>query len=100
MARMAGPAWRPRGRHLRNSESMRVGVVVERRKIDHPWQEYSWRPVEVVPGAPPTTQWRVLHAGDGRTRYLAGAPTVELVATQTVGYRFNLSQRVPVVFVV
>src|SRR3990172_834276 len=100
MARMAGPAWRPRGRHLRNSENMRVGVVVERRRIDHPWQEYSWRPVEIVPGAPTTTEWRVLPAGGGRTRSLAGAPALELSATRTEGYRFNLSQRIPVVFVV
>src|SRR3972149_3985272 len=74
MARMAGPAWRPRGRHLRNSENMRVGVVVERRRIDHPWQEYSWRPVEIVPGAPTTTEWGGLHAGGGGTGDLAGAP--------------------------
>src|SRR3972149_5305665 len=100
MARMAGPAWRPRGGRLRNSENMRVGVVVERRRIDHPWQGDSWRPGRGGPrGAPTTTEWRVLLAGDGRTRYLAGAPTIELSATQTEGYRFNLSQRIPVVFV-
>ncbi len=79
---------------------MRVGVVVERRKIDHPWQEYSWRAVDVVPGAAPSRDWRVLVEGDGRTRYLAGTLTIELFAKETDAYRHNLTQRAPTVFVV
>lgn len=31
-------------------ESLSVGVVVERRKIDNPWQDYRWTPVDVIPG--------------------------------------------------
>ncbi|WP_119461917.1 DUF3305 domain-containing protein [Rhodospirillaceae bacterium SYSU D60014] len=85
---------------MAKNESMRVGVVVERRKIDHPWQEYAWRPVAVVPGAPSTDGWRLLHEEGERARYLAGGLSIELFPGETGGYRHNLSQKVPVVFVI
>ena len=31
-------------------ESMTVGIVVEQRKMDNPWQDYSWAPISVIPG--------------------------------------------------
>ena len=34
------------------TERMAVGVVAERRAIDHPWRKWRWRAVEVVPGLP------------------------------------------------
>jgi len=40
---------------LKPTESMSAGVVLERRKIDNPWQDYTWHPVAVIPGAPPVT---------------------------------------------
>lgn len=87
--------WAVKGR-----ESMEVGVVVERRRIDNPWQEYTWRPVEVVPGLPPAEEWRLLYEAADFSRYLAGTLTIELFPGETEGYRRNLSQRAPVVFVV
>ncbi|MFX7086587.1 DUF3305 domain-containing protein, partial [Acinetobacter baumannii] len=30
-----------------------VGVVVERRKADSPWIDFLWRPVGILPDAPP-----------------------------------------------
>ncbi len=38
---------------LKPTETMSAGVVLERRKIDNPWQDYAWQPVAVIPGAPP-----------------------------------------------
>lgn len=85
---------------MKNSESMRVGVVVERRRLHNPWQEYSWRPVEVVPGLAPAEDWQILYETDDLSRYLAGTLTIELFPGETEGYRRNLSQRTPVVFVI
>ncbi len=85
-------------------DSISVGVVVERRRIGNPWQEYSWRPVAVIPGAPLVEEWRVLGKGedDGRewTHFLAGNLNLELHSGETEGYRVNLSNRPPVVYVV
>jgi len=61
---------------VKNSESMRVGVVVERRRLHNPWQEYSWRPVEVVPGLVPAADWQILCETDDLGRYLAGEKLV------------------------
>ncbi len=34
-------------------EKMRVGIVVERPKIDSRQTDYTWEPVSVIPGAAP-----------------------------------------------
>lgn len=85
------------------TETMPMGVVVERRDSTHPWQDYSWRPVAVMPGAPamdPAGPWRVLGRGEGWVRYLAGTLTLELFRSDTEGYRYNLSTKPPAVYVV
>ncbi len=79
---------------------MALGVVVERRDIDNPWQSVSWRAVAVIPGAPPVDEPRVLAEGSGWVRYHAATLTVELHRKGTEGYRYNLSTKVPAVFVI
>lgn len=91
------------GQTLRKQESLPLGVIVERRRIDHPWQDYTWRPVAVLPGAAPQdpgAPWKVLREGDGWTRYLCGTLPLELFRKETESYRVNLSQEPPRVFVV
>ncbi len=80
-------------------ECMSAGVVLERRKIDNPWQEYAWRAVAVIPGAPPVTEWQVLRQGDGWVHYHAGTLDIELHRKETEGYRVNLAHTSPRVFV-
>ena len=31
--------------------SMSLGVIVERREVENPWQDFAWRPIAVVPNA-------------------------------------------------
>lgn len=85
---------------MKNSESMPLGIVLERRRIDHPWQEHAWRPVAVIPGAPRIDSCRLLRGGQGWAQYHAATLAVELFPKETEGYRVNLSQRQPVVYVV
>lgn len=79
---------------------MPVGVVVERRDSDHPWQDHVWRVVAVIPGAPEAADWVELGGGDGWTRYHAATLPVELFSTDTEAYRYNLAFEAPQVFVV
>jgi hypothetical protein len=79
--------------------TMPLGVVIERREIDHRWQKYSWRPVAVIPGAPSVTQWRELIRGERFIRWHAATLTLELHRTETEGYRANLSGKVPSIYV-
>ncbi len=83
---------------MKNSERMRVGVTFERRRIGHPWQEYAWRALAVVPGAPDITAPCLLGAGEGWARYHAATLDIELFSSETEGYRYNLSQIDPVVY--
>jgi hypothetical protein len=59
--------------------------------------------VAVIPGAPPLDPygaWRLLREGDGWMQYHAGTLALDLFRSDTEGYRVNLSQDPPRVFVV
>jgi hypothetical protein len=82
---------------------MAVGIVVERRDSSHPWQDHTWRPVAVIPGAAamdPSGPWRELSREDGRALFHAGTLEVELYRTDTDAYREATAGDAPVLFVV
>ena len=82
-------------------EHIRLGVVVERRRVDQPWLTERWRVVDVLPDAPEAVAaGTVLAQGDGRQRMYAGAVEVELYAGDTGAYRDNLTSSRPAVYVV
>lgn len=80
--------------------TMPLGVVVERREIDNRWQRWAWKPVGVIPGAPPIDAWRELARGERFVRWHAATLPLELHRTETEGYRANLSGKVPAIYVV
>jgi hypothetical protein len=68
-----------------------VGVIVERRKAQSPWIDFTWKPISVLAGQPEASPWTKLSEdGDGATFY-AGAAEIELYRTETSNYRDNLS---------
>lgn len=79
--------------------SMSVGVVVERRALDNPWQDHEWVPVDVIPGAGSVGEWQELARGEGWVRYLIGSAPLELHRKDTESYKVNLSNEPPQVFV-
>ncbi len=85
---------------MKDSESMAVGVVVERRKVDNPWVDYAWRSVAVIPGAPRVEEWRTLQAGTDWVHYHIDTLALELFPKETEGYRYNLSNDPPIVYIV
>jgi Protein of unknown function (DUF3305) len=82
------------------SEVRDVGVVVERRKLDNPWQDHAWHSVAVLPGAPSAAPWQELARGDGWKHYYAGSLPLELHRSATTSYRDNLGNQKAKVFVV
>jgi hypothetical protein len=82
-----------------SSASIAVGIVVERQPVAHRWAQERWRPVDVLPGAPPAT-WRELARGEGWARYHAATLPLELHRTETEHYRYNLSGEPPMLYVV
>lgn len=78
---------------------MPLGVIVERREIDNPWQDHAWAPVDVIPGAPQPEGWQVIDRGEGWVRYHAATLPLELFRGETEAYRVNLSDAMPSVYV-
>src|SRR5216683_2057578 len=75
-------------------DAMPVGIVVERRRLNNPWQDEAWLPVSVVAGAS-TGGWRVLHEDDQRLTAYAGTLPVELFRKETASYKYNLETVAP-----
>ncbi|PWC36196.1 DUF3305 domain-containing protein [Azospirillum sp. TSO35-2] len=98
---MTGPRPEPQAEPLARVETMALGIVVERRRGVTPWADWNWRPVSVIPGAGPVEPpGRILLEGDGWSHSHAATLTLELFRTDTEGYRLNLSQDPPRLWVV
>jgi len=77
-----------------------VGIIVERRKIDHAWAEWSWKVIDVVVGPPPVEDWTVLRSGQDWTWFHATTMPIEIHHKETEAYVFNMQSKKPAVFVV
>lgn len=82
------------------SVSMPVGVVIARVKIDHPWQEYEWKPTGLLPGAGEINQWKLLREHEGYREYHAITLPLELHRKETPAYQVNLQDEHPAVYIV
>ena len=85
---------------MSSSERLPVGVIVEKRETGNQWQPFSWRPVAVIAHAGPVSEWVEVGSGPDWRHYHAGTLNLELFARETEGYRSNLSQNPPSVYVV
>lgn len=81
-------------------QTMPIGVVVERRRVDHPWQDHEWLPVDVVPGVDNVDEWKEIARGEGWVRYLVASLPLELHRKETEGYKVNLSNDPPMIYIV
>lgn len=85
---------------MKKSDTMPLGIVVERRESKHPWQDFSWHVPATIPGGSNAEQWLELRRGPGWIQWNGGTLTLEIFRTDTEGYKQNLSLDPPVVFVV
>ncbi len=77
-----------------------VAAIVERARVNHPWQEYQWRACGVVLNPPPDVHGKVrLHEGD-RTEFFAECDPLELHAKEVEGYMVNLQSSHPGVWII
>jgi hypothetical protein len=73
--------------------------VVERRKAQSPWIDFTWKPVSVLPGQPNTAPWTRLSEDADSATFYAGGTDIELHRTETGNYRANLSSGSPSLWV-
>ncbi|MGA7489104.1 MAG: DUF3305 domain-containing protein [Xanthobacteraceae bacterium] len=76
-----------------------VGIVVERRKAQSPWIDFTWRPVTALVGLPDAAPWTVLSQDQEGATFYAGAAEIELYRTETANYRDNLGSGTPKLWV-
>ncbi len=80
--------------------ALRLGVVLERRRIDHPWQRWRVAAVAVVPEPPELPVGHRMVVGEDFERVHGGTLPLELFRDETEAYKYNLSATRPAVYVV
>jgi hypothetical protein len=68
-----------------------VGVIVERRKAQSPWIDFTWQAVSVLTGVPAALPWTILSQDEGGATFYAGAAEIALYRTETRNYRDNIA---------
>ena len=76
-----------------------VGVVVERRKAQSPWIDFTWKPIAVLAGLPDASPWTMLSEDGDAATFYAGAVEIELYRTETANYLGNLGTGAPMLWV-
>jgi Protein of unknown function (DUF3305) len=77
-----------------------VGIVIAREPTDHPWQEYRWRPVEVLIGKPDLPIGKLVSEDAGQTTFYAGSFPIEIHRKETSNYLVNLENEPPSVYII
>ena len=80
--------------------SLTVGVVIAREATDHPWQDFRWRPVELLIGQPDLSVGQIIAETEQQTQYYGGSFEIELHRKETSGYLVNLENDPPVIYVI
>jgi hypothetical protein len=81
------------------TETINVGVILERRAASSQWVDHLWLPVAVLPGAPGLAAGTKLGMTDTGERYFAGSFSMELHRTDTATYRENLATNDPRIWI-
>lgn len=78
---------------------LNIGVLIERRAIDHPWQDHEWRVAGLVPGLPEASRPALVEESPGARRYLAGVGGLSLHRADVEAYVRNLTSPRPSIYV-
>ncbi len=80
--------------------SLDLGIIVESQVVDHPWIDRVWRATEAVRAIAPACDWQKLIETPDCARFYARTLRLDLFRRDTEGYRLNLAQTRPQLFVV
>ncbi|MDU8912436.1 DUF3305 domain-containing protein [Aestuariicoccus sp. MJ-SS9] len=81
------------------SVTLPVGVVIRRLPGVTRWAKWVWKPVAVLPGAPPA-RWKLLREDGEAAEFHADTVPLTLYRGEAEAYRTALSEAVPCVYVV
>ncbi|GGB42107.1 hypothetical protein GCM10011316_12550 [Roseibium aquae] len=78
---------------------MPVGILIERRKSTHPWADYTWKGLGVVPNALPTGGWQIAVQGDMATQFLYASVNLVLHRRMGEAYDANVETGSPALWI-
>ncbi len=76
-----------------------LGIVVEKKKSNHPWADWTWTPVSAFLNGDPQIQWVELMRSEDRIQYHAGTLLLTLHRKDTEALRANLMLPSPELYV-
>lgn len=77
-----------------------LGIVVEKRKSKHPWGDWIWKPIEVIPGAGAIDDWVTLQQGEDWTQFHIATLPLVLHRKETEAFKINIENEAPHLYVV
>lgn len=78
---------------------MPLGIVVRKTPGVTRWVKWNWRPVAVLPGAPPA-DWSEMRREENAVEYHAATVPLVLWRAETEAYLANLTDRIPSIYVI
>jgi hypothetical protein len=82
------------------SETIKIGIVMQRKPISSRWQPYQWRPIEILDDLlPPQEGGRCLLDDPNDTRWLFNGFETGFFTDEAEGYFLNISSPAPCWFV-
>ncbi len=85
---------------MQKDDSLKLGILLEKRDSDHPWLDHEWVFVGVLPGAEEIDGMRVIREAPGSVHYHAATLELELHRAEAEAYQYNLTSPEPSIFVV
>lgn len=85
---------------MQKDDSLKLGILLERRDSDHPWLDHEWVFVGVLPGAAEIDGMRVIRKAPGSVQYHAATLELCLHRAEAEAYQYNLTSPEPSVFLV
>ena len=82
-----------------HTEALRVGVVMQRRRLDNRWQSHQWRPIEIVADAGLPPGMHCQRDDDADSRWLHTGFEVALYSDEGEGYQLNVEAPEPCWFI-
>jgi len=79
--------------------NMPVGVLIERRKSNHPWADFVWKGIGVVPNASPTDGWQTAVQGGDVTQFLYSPVRLGLHRRMGEAYDANVETGTPALWI-
>lgn len=80
--------------------SIPVGIIVESRTLDGPWESQTWHPVGAIIGPPALPPGSQIRREGTAAAYFAGTAQLNLYPAEVASYRQNLQEDVPRLYVV